>query len=93
MLAVFGDEPFLKRLVLKRLCEQLVGTAGDVPVASYDCEDRRPEWRDVADELATASLFGGGSRRLVILERADAFVTANRPKLEDYAAKPARRAC
>src|SRR4029079_1419376 len=26
--------------------------------------------------------------RLVILERADAFVSANRAKLEDYAAKP-----
>lgn len=90
MIAVFGDEPFLKRLVQKRLREQLVGNDEDVPVASYDCEDRRPDWRDVADELATASLFGGGSRRLVILERADAFVSANRPKLEDYAAKPQR---
>jgi DNA polymerase-3 subunit delta len=42
----------------------------------------------VADELATASLFGGGRPRLVILERADAFVSANRQRLEDYAARP-----
>jgi DNA polymerase-3 subunit delta len=47
-----------------------------------------PDWRDVADELATASLFGGGKPRLVGLERADGFVSANRQKLEDYAAKP-----
>jgi DNA polymerase-3 subunit delta len=88
VVAVFGDEPFLKRLVLKELRRQVIGDDTDVPVAAYDCQDRIPDWRDVADELATASLFGGGAPRLVILERADAFVSANRPKLEDYAAKP-----
>jgi DNA polymerase-3 subunit delta len=65
-----------------------VGDDADVPVAAFDCSERLPEWRDVMDELATASLFGGGGPRLVILERADAFVSANRQKLEDYAAKP-----
>ena len=65
-----------------------MGEDADVPVMSYDCQERMPEWRDVADELATVSLFGGGAPRLVILERADAFVSANRPQLEDYAAKP-----
>jgi DNA polymerase-3 subunit delta len=88
IVAVFGDDAFLKRLVLKELREQVVGKSEDVPVASYDCQERVPEWRDVADELATASLFGGGRPRLVILEHADAFVSANRPALEDYAAKP-----
>src|SRR4051794_37903644 len=76
--AAFGDEPFLKRLVLKELRRQVVGDDAVVPVAAYDCQDRMPDWRDVADELATASLFGGGKLRLVILERADAFVSANR---------------
>ena len=47
-----------------------------------------PQWRDVADEVATVSLFGGSSPRLVILERADGFVTANRQRLEDYVARP-----
>jgi DNA polymerase III subunit delta len=86
--AVFGDEPFLKRLVLKELKRRVLGDDTDVPAVSYDCEDRLPGWRDVADELATASLFGGGGPRLVVLERADGFVSANRPKLEDYVAKP-----
>ncbi len=86
--AVFGDDPFLKRLVLRAIRRQVVGDDADVPVASYDCQERRPEWRDVADELATVSLFGGGSPRLVILESADDFVSANRTKLEDYVAKP-----
>jgi DNA polymerase III subunit delta len=86
--AAFGDEPFLKRLVLKELRRRVFGDDADVPVPSYDCQDRLPDWRDVADELATVSLFGGGGPRLVVLERADAFVSANRQKLEDYVAKP-----
>src|SRR5436190_20064706 len=88
VIAAFGDEPFLKRLALKELRRQVLGDDADVPVATYDCADRMPDWRDVADELATASLFGGGKPRLVILEWADGFVSANRQRLEDYAAKP-----
>lgn len=88
LVAAFGDEAFLKRLVLKELRRQVVGDDADVPLSSYDCEERLPEWRDVADELATVSLFGGGGPRLVVLEAADKFVSANRPRLEDYAAKP-----
>jgi DNA polymerase III subunit delta len=88
VVAVFGDEPFLKRLVLHELRTQIIGSDADVPVAAYDCGERAPDWRDVADELATASLFGGGKPRLVILQSADSFVSAQRPKLEDYAAKP-----
>jgi DNA polymerase-3 subunit delta len=88
VVVAFGDEPFLKRLVLRQLKRQIVGDDADVPVATYDCDERSPEWRDVADELATASLFGGRGPRLVIVERADRFVSAERPKLEDYVARP-----
>jgi DNA polymerase III subunit delta len=88
--AIFGDEPFLKQLVLKSLLRQVMGDDADSPVDAYDCAERMPDWRDIADELATVSLFGGGQPRLVILERADAFVSANRQRLEDYAAKPSR---
>src|SRR5262245_49552604 len=84
VIAVFGDEPFLRRLVLNEVRRRVVGDDTDLPVMAHDCQERAPEWRDVADELATASLFGGGSRRLVILERADGFVSANRARLEDY---------
>jgi DNA polymerase III subunit delta len=88
VVAVFGDEPFLKRLVLRELRRLVVGEDADVPVDAYDCSEKVPDWRDVADELATGSLFGGGKPRLVVLERADGFVSANRQRLEDYAAKP-----
>jgi DNA polymerase-3 subunit delta len=84
---LFGDEPFLKRLAMNALRRQMQSGDDDAPVSAYDCEERRPDWRDVADELSTASLFGGGPR-LVILDRADSFVSANRERLEDYVAKP-----
>ncbi len=87
---LFGDEPFLKRLSLSAVRQMVVGDATDVPVTTHDCQERQPEWRDVADELATVSLFGGGGPRLVVLEGADGFVTAQRARLEDYAAQPKR---
>lgn len=87
---LFGDEPFLKRLALAAVRRLVVGDGADVPVTTHDCQERPPEWRDVADELATVSLFGGGGPRLVLLEGADAFVSANRQRLEDYVAQPRR---
>ena len=42
--AVFGDDPFLKRLVLKELRRRVVGEDADVPVASYDCQERQPDY-------------------------------------------------
>lgn len=86
--AVFGDEPFLKQQVTAALRRQVLGADSETPFATFDADEKIPEWRDVFDELSTASLFGGGGRRLVVLQRADAFVTAHRPRLEDYVAKP-----
>jgi DNA polymerase-3 subunit delta len=86
--AVFGDEPFLKQRVLTALRQEMAAGDVDAPHSTHECDERMPDWRDVADELSTASLFGGGGPRLVILERADAFVSANRQRLEDYAARP-----
>jgi DNA polymerase-3 subunit delta len=87
---LFGDEPFLRRLALAEVRRLVVGDAADMPVTTHDCQERVPEWRDVADELATASLFGGGGPRLVVLEGADGWVSANRQRLEDYVAQPRR---
>lgn len=83
----FGDDPFLKRQVLRRL-KQSVSAGDDSPATTYDCQERLPQWRDVIDELSTHSLFGGGGPRLVILEHADTFVSAERSRLEDYVARP-----
>jgi len=86
---LFGPEQFLRRLALTKLRRALLSSEGqtdDDPVHTYDGETA--VWREVADELSTLSLFGGGGRRVVIVDDADAFVTRYRDKLEDYAAKP-----
>ncbi len=85
---VFGDEDFLKRLALKSLRAQVLANPND-PYASF--EGGEADWRDVADEVSTASLFGGGGPRLVIVEQADKFVSQYRDRLEKFVAKPRGR--
>ncbi|MCH7728327.1 MAG: DNA polymerase III subunit delta, partial [Planctomycetes bacterium] len=82
---VFGDEPFLKQLVIKKLQHQILGDDSDVPFALFD--GKIAEWRDVIDELSTVSLFGGDTR-LALIDPADEFVSTYRSQLEDYVARP-----
>jgi DNA polymerase-3 subunit delta len=83
---VHGDEPFLQRLCVQAIERALFGPAepelGPVRFAGDSAE-----LRDVADELSTRSLFGGGPR-LVVVDDADKFVTRFRSELEDRAARP-----
>jgi DNA polymerase-3 subunit delta len=81
---VFGDEPFLKRLVLGHLRRAVLGEE-ETPFAMWD--GPTAVWREILDELSTRAMFGGG-RRLVVVDDADPFVSANRARLEDYADKP-----
>jgi len=83
--ALFGDEPFLKRLVLAELRQQVLAD-GDAEISLVRFDGRSAEWRNVSDELSTLALFGG--RRMVVVDDADDFVTRYRPALEDYAARP-----
>jgi DNA polymerase-3 subunit delta len=86
---LFGDEPFLKHQARRTLRSAILGAnAEDIPVATFEGDSAR--WPDVADELSTVSLFGGGARRLAIVENGDKFVSQNRAQLEDYVAKPSR---
>jgi DNA polymerase-3 subunit delta len=81
---VFGDEPFLKRLVLTELRHRVLGAeGGDGEFALTTFDGDAAEAREVFDCLSTMSLFGGG-QRLVIIDDADEFVSGNRPRLEDY---------
>jgi DNA polymerase-3 subunit delta len=81
----FGEEPFLKRLALKQLRLEVLGE-GDIPYASF--EGGSAEWRDVLDELSTRALFGGGGRRLALIDDADEFVRQHRERLEEYVEHP-----
>ncbi len=83
---LYGSESFLKQLAVKAIRTSL--TDDEEPLESSFASDAI--WRDVRDELATVSLFGGGKPRLVVVTDADKFVTANRPALEAYAQKPAK---
>lgn len=85
-IVLFGPERFLKQLTVQQLLPKLLGAAAnEIPIASFD--GATALWRDVSAELSTISLFGGGTR-VAIVDDADAFISANREKLEDYVAKP-----
>jgi DNA polymerase-3 subunit delta len=84
---LFGDEPFLRRLALAELRQQVLGDSdAEFSLTRLD-GDAIEKMHEVLDELSTAALFGGG-RRLVVVEQADDFVTRFRPALEDYVAHP-----
>jgi len=81
-----GDEPFLKRQVVLALRRSLLGEDEDsFGLSTYAGEDA--VWAAIHDELQTLPFLGG--RRLVVIDAADPFVTANRPALERYVAAPA----
>ena len=83
----FGDDLFLRRQVLLGLRHAVLGDEeGDFSLSSY--EGRAAEFRDVAGELTTLAMFG--SRRLVVVDEADEFVSRYREALEDYVARPGR---
>ncbi len=82
----FGDESFLRRLVVEAIAAQVLGD-DDAVFALARFDSGSAEFRSVFDELSTMAMFGGG-RRLVVVDDADEFVSKFRPQLEDYLAKP-----
>ncbi|QDU30146.1 DNA polymerase III subunit delta [Anatilimnocola aggregata] len=84
---LFGDEPCLRQLAREHVRGIMTHGDADTPVSQHDGSEKVPEWRDVIDELATASLFGGGGARLVELREADSFVSTHRQRLEDFVTK------
>ena len=83
---VHGDEPFLKRLVLKALRRRILGDDPDgLGYAMHDGDS--VAFSTVYNDLATVPFFS--SHRLVVVEEADPFVTKERKKLEKYVDQPA----
>ncbi|MDI9445678.1 MAG: DNA polymerase III subunit delta [Pirellulaceae bacterium] len=83
---VYGNDAFLKRLVLSALKKNALGS-DDAGFSRSVFEGEKAVLKDVLDELSTVAMFGGG-RRLVVIEDADNFVSLNRAKLEAYAEDP-----
>lgn len=82
---VHGEEEFLKRLVLKALRQKVLG-AEEAEFGLTAFAGDRIDLAAVLDELQTVSFFG--SRRLVLVEGADTFVSKYRPNLEKLVQEP-----
>lgn len=81
-----GDEPFIKRQVLRALRRRVLESETDSFGLSTYAGDKAV-FAEVHDELATLPFLG--PRRLVVIEDADPFVTRARGALEKYVAAPA----
>jgi DNA polymerase III subunit delta len=84
VIALSGDEGFLKHEVRQALVAKLGGVAAKDSVVVLDGD---AELRDVLDALSARSLFGG-DLRIVVAADADDLVKTRREELEAYVAKP-----
>lgn len=73
-----GDDATLRSWALSALTD-----AGDAD----SVEGEEAQWRDIRDEVSTASLFDAGPRT-VIVRRGDPLLKKFRSEIEDYIAKP-----
>src|SRR5262249_23135164 len=80
---LYGDEPLLKRLVREAVRKLVLGADDDGLAISSHAGDG-PPWASVLDDLRTRPFLS--PRRLVIVEDADPFVSAERSRLEKYVA-------
>lgn len=80
-----GNEDFLKRQVRAVLKQHVLGEGNDdFGFSGYAGE--QANWSTIRDELDTLPFLG--SRRLVVIENADSFVTQHREALEKYVGQP-----
>lgn len=83
-----GTESTLKSAALALIAKAVLGDEAD-ETSQIHLRGEDADWARVRDELATVSMFT--SRRMVIVEDAEDFVTANRAQLESYIDKPAKK--
>jgi DNA polymerase-3 subunit delta len=83
--AVIGHDRFLRNEALESILQVLMDEPGGPGCVRFD--GSQADLADVLDEVRTPSLLG--DRRVVIVDDADAFISANRAALERYASKPA----
>ena len=82
-----GDEHFLKRRVLTVVKALVLGAEdNDFGVSTRDGD--KAVWAEIHDELETLPFLS--PRRLVVVDRADPFVTRERARLEKYFAEPSK---
>ena len=85
VLALYGPERYFRIETLKRI----PGLSGEEAEGSLTrLQGATADFRSVISELKTVSMFGDS--RVVLIEEADPFVTANRSALEKYVQSPSR---
>ena len=84
---VFGDDLYLRREATREICRCAFGGEADVMSVSR-FEGKNTTLADVLDELRTLAFFS--SRRVVLVEDADPFVTRYRTELEAYVQAPSQ---
>ena len=82
-----GSESTLKSSALGAISKAVLGEEADE--TSLVRLDPEADWARVRDELATVSMFT--SRRMVVVEDADDFVSQHRGQLESYIDKPSKK--
>lgn len=85
VVVLVGDEDFLKRRVRDRLIAAALGDADPAFAVSVYPGDKL-DFSTVRNDLDTLPFLS--PCRVVVVEAADTFVTANRPKLERYVEQP-----
>lgn len=87
--ALVGADRFMRREALVPLLKQLDDGSGLFDPVRFDGSDA--VLADVLDEVRTATLLGG--LRVVVVDHADSFITANRASLERYGSDPSNTGC
>lgn len=83
--AVYGDDPYLRREAILAIVKAAMGGEEEEMGVSR-MAGAQADLAKVLDELRTLPFLA--PRRVVIVEDADTFVTANRKELETFAGKP-----
>ncbi len=89
VIAIAGADRFLVHDALQQLLDAITGKVGDISPARLD--GTNAGLAEVLDEVRTLSLLG--DLQVVVLDNADAFITANRKSLERYCDDPAQSGC
>lgn len=85
ILVVHGNDAFLRRQVIQKIRHWVLGDdPDDFSFALHNGE--KADLSEVKGDAETKSFFGG--QRLVLVENADPFVSANRSSLEKYFTSP-----
>lgn len=88
MVSLFGEDRYLQLAVARHLIEVWIGDAqSEFAVTRLDGDEA--EWPDIADSLATGSLFSTSGRRIVVVDNANDFVKKHRAELEELAERAA----